>query len=169
MQEFKQQLPFDTWTCIFSSEKDEMSSRCLWSKIRGRKHIILLFETSNDVVFGSYHSIIPPSQNVPITDENHFIFSTINSLQQFIQFFPTNKQSNSLKICHDLSTTVIFYINGFCDIRNNGKSWCFSNQFPGFNFIDNYDDQKQIHYQLLYDHCFPSNFDLKYLNVYELI
>lgn len=154
-------------TLIYSSEHDELSSRCLWSKIKGRSNIMILFRTSFGALFGSYHSILPPTQDIPVTDPLHYVLVWEKGASDSTQFKCTTGHTNCLYICGDQSTTVLFYISGFCDIRSNGRSWFFSQSKHSTSFNQCYSGC-DTDTQLITHHEYPETFDVYYLNIYQL-
>ena len=65
-------------TIIFDKGKDVFNRENCLEIMKGKKEIIILFESVEGTIFGSYHQLLPNDYNEWCNDRNHFAFTLRN-------------------------------------------------------------------------------------------
>ena len=132
-------LGFTQARCVFTSDRDEFSARCVWAKLRGRENVLLAFVVADGTAFFSFHATVPAAQNTPTVDPDHRAFVVApDGATTRLTAAPT--QRRCLAVYGDQSTCVVLSVAGFCDLRTDGRSWLFDDRFPDYSPRVNYAD-----------------------------
>ncbi|GAB1218675.1 hypothetical protein ENUP19_0002G0033 [Entamoeba nuttalli] len=127
---------------VYDSEQHEFTSRSFWSHLKGRQNIIIFIITEHNYIFGTFHSKLPPSQEVWVEDDDsHFLFTLKNPFNTSPRRFALQKGwKKTLYIYGDDQNNDIFSVfNGFW-ISNNNECFIrtlFNNGYTHPSLIDN--------------------------------
>ena len=125
IQRIQEWVGKEKYTIIFDSEHHELTSRMFWSCLKGRKDILIVIETDEGYIFGSYHSIIPERQELCVeNDPHHFVFTMKNPFNVPPTKFELKEGwKKSLYIYGDDQISDVFYVFGCYLICNNDESF----------------------------------------------
>ena len=159
----KQWIPFQTYSIIYHNEQDELSSRAINSKIKGKRNITLIVETMEGYIFGTYHQN-PIKTNINglysryIQEGGYFIFTLKNPFNtQPLQFYPSNLNDYLCIYDNENENSLI----GMCNVFELKKNKSFiSSDFP-FYYRTDYDAS------LFVGKIVPETFELKQLIILE--
>ena len=115
----KQWIPFQTYSIIYHNEQDELSSRAINSKIKGKRNITLIVETMEGYIFGTYHqnpirTTVNGFYARHLQEGGYFLFTLNNPLHtQPMQFFPSNLNDYLCIYNDDNENSLIGMCNAF--------------------------------------------------------
>ncbi|KAL7714819.1 TLDc domain-containing protein [Entamoeba marina] len=112
---------------IYNTETHEYNNYTIWSIIKNRMNFMLIFNTTSGNVFGSFHSISPPSLGkYSSKDFNHFVF-TLKNPHNLVKKLKAKTLDSVLKIS-GVDQDNVLVINGFCFITKSTNSFFVSSQ-----------------------------------------
>ena len=128
-KELKQIL--EEWTgksifvTLFDTDIDEFSSRSFWRSIKGRSNVMILIQTCDNYLFGSYHSTLPECQEKYREDNDHFVFTIRNPKNYPPTKFTIKKdwKHRNLYVYGDDQISDVFFVFGCFLICNNNESF----------------------------------------------
>ncbi|KAL7712040.1 TLDc domain-containing protein [Entamoeba marina] len=129
----KNWINLNDYTVLYNSDVDELSSRQINSKIKGKNNISIIVRTPEGYCFGSYHQNIiknPPKQFLSRyrQEGGYFLFTLKNSFGVEPQQFVTIKQTDYLVLYSDENENGLIGMCSAYDLRVKGSS--FSSEFP---------------------------------------
>ncbi|EDR29213.1 hypothetical protein EDI_237750 [Entamoeba dispar SAW760] len=150
-------------TCklIYDSNKG-FTGDILWTTLKIVNSIVLIIETTDGDVFGSYHSIIPTKQNYPVISDNaHFLFTFRNKMNIGHIKFNVLSTNNKLLDIYKGSKSWVFGIEkGFWIHSKQNKSYISSNCANG-ELTQGYEDPTGLGGIIFTGSIYPSRFTTK--------
>ena len=128
---------------IYSIENDAFDAKTFFSKVNGKKNVMLLMEAQcNNSVFGAFFSQMPTKQEVWVTeDTHHFVFTLRNPmLVPPTMILPRPANKNIIMIKADNNTREIWENRAF-DINNDTTSHA-DPRYTGMYFDQLYKGEK---------------------------
>ncbi|EKE39597.1 hypothetical protein ENUP19_0229G0010 [Entamoeba nuttalli] len=94
-------------------EGKDLTSKTFWQLTKNLNNMMVVIQTEDNYMFGSYHSVLPKSQDVWIQDDpNHFVFTLINPNHvKPCRFDPLPTNNNLLFIYGDNDTDNVVWVN----------------------------------------------------------
>lgn len=119
---------------VYSS--DNLTPSTFWQLTKGLNNLMIIVKTVDDFIFGSYHSILPDSQDTWVRDDpEHFVF-TLNNPHGIkpTHFYPLPSNHDLLFIYNDNDVENVAWVN-YC-------YWICSDNvvYVWHHFPDNYID-----------------------------
>ncbi|KAL7713900.1 TLDc domain-containing protein [Entamoeba marina] len=94
-------------------EGNDLTSQNFWKMVKDLKNLMIIVETSDDFLFGSYHSQLPSSQDEWIHEDiNHFVF-TLNNPHNIkpTHFLPIPTNEELLFVYGDNDKDNVVWVN----------------------------------------------------------
>ncbi|ELP94456.1 hypothetical protein EIN_047490 [Entamoeba invadens IP1] len=121
-------------------EGNNLTPKLFWSLTKKLKNMMIVVETVDGYMFGSYHTVLPPTQDVWVNDDKqHFVF-TLNNPTNYppTRFAPLPTNGDLLFVYGDNDTENVVWVN-YC-------FWiCMDNVvFLWHHFSEKYEDTSKL-------------------------
>ena len=95
----KQWTQKKTFSLLFDKSQSEFTRENICGILKGKKDVIILFESIDGDIFGSYHSILPNDLSEWCNDSQHFAFTLRNKYELKEKYNAKENNKYSLMIC----------------------------------------------------------------------